>query len=257
MKRLPVLAVLWMLGVSLWAGSVIAQDRLEIVQRAIEHHGGGVYDRSNSDLTMCSGSGCYRISVSMVDGIYSYRVAGPISSGHREVATSNDAVAHWHDGVAQEVVPANEQKLRDWAMARIYFVYLPFRLDDPAVIHRDLGLESWEGRLLQRVKVTFLADSSTDDQDEFIYWFDPATARLEQFAYSFEGEPGGIRFRRLFNYRRAGGLLFFDQLNLGLNGEGLSVDQITPAFVKENLREISTVTLEDIQVVPLEREGDG
>ena len=251
MKRPTVVVGLWVLSASLWAGSLFAQGGLEIVSRAIEHHGGEIYERSQSEMTMCSGSGCYRISVRMDDGTYAYRVGGPISTGHREVEASNDTVAHWHDGVPQQVAPADEQRLRDWAMARIYFVYLPFRLNDPGVIQHDLGLESWDGRELHRVKVTFPVGSSTDAQDEFIYWFDPSSARLEQFAYSFEGEPDGIRFRRLFNHRRIGGVLFFDQENLGLEGDHLSVDQITPAFVKDSMREISTVTLADVRVVPL------
>lgn len=255
MKR-PTAVALWVLSASLLAGSVLAQGGLEIVDRAIEHHGGEIYHRSESEMTMCSGSGCYRISVRMDDGMYVYRVAGPISTGHREVEASNDALAHWHEGAPQQVAPADEQRLRDWAMARIYFVYLPFRLNDPGVIQRDLGLEIWDGRRLQRVKVTFPVGSSTDAQDEFMYWFDPSSARLEQFAYSFEGEPGGIRFRRLFNHRRIGGLLFFDQENLGLGGEHLSVDRITPAFVKESMRDISTVTLEDVRVMPLAAGAD-
>ena len=55
--------------------------------------------------------------------------------------------------------------------------------------------------------MTFAAGSSTDAEDEYLYWFDPETARLEQFAYSFQGRPGGLRFRRLDNYRRVGGIL--------------------------------------------------
>jgi hypothetical protein len=229
-------------------GPAAAQESLEIVTRAIEHHGGETYNASDSELTLCSGSGCYRISVVMNDGMYRYRVSGPVSAGHREVETSNDAVSHWHDGVVQQVTALDEQRLRDWAMARVYFVFLPYRLNDPSVIQRDLGLETWEGRRLHKVKVTFPPGSSTDAQDEFIYWFDPTTARLEQFAYSFEGDPDGIRFRRLSNHRRIGGILFFDQENLGVEGDEYSVDQITPTFVEQSMREISIVTLEDVRV---------
>ena len=119
------------------------------------------------------------------------------------------------------------------------------------MLQEDLGVEEWEGRRLHKVKVTFVAGSSTDADDEFLYWFDPASARLEQFAYSFAGRPGGLRFRRLDNYRRVGGILFFDQANLGVEGAGLRVDQIDPAFVRERMREISRVELRDITVRPL------
>jgi hypothetical protein len=224
------------------------EEALEIVQRSIEHHGGEIYLHSESQLRLCSGSGCYEITVRMNDGLYRYRVAGPVSAGHRDVETSNDELTYWHEGELAEVGPANEQNLRDWAMARVYFVYLPFRLNDPSVIQTDLGLENWEGRLLHKVKVTFSPGSSTDAQDEFIYWFNPESARLEQFAYSFDADPDGIRFRSLFNYRRIGGVLFFDQHNHGAEGDHLSVDQITPEFVETSMRHISTVTLEEVRV---------
>jgi len=124
-------------------------------------------------------------------------------------------------------------------------------LGDPGVAQRDLGLESWGGRQLHRVKITFRAGSSTDAQDEFVYWFDPDNGRMEQFAYSFEGDPGGLRFRRLFNYRRVGGMLFFDQENLGIDADGLDIDQVTPEFVDRRMRLISTVTVDDLRVEAL------
>ena len=67
------------------------------------------------------------------------------------------------------------------------------------------------------------------------------------------GHGGGLTARRkAFNYRRVGGILFFDQENLGVDIEGLSVDQIDERFVSERLRQISTVTLQNLQVWPLE-----
>ena len=59
-----------------------------------------------------------------------------------------------------------------------------------------------------------------------------------------------MRFRRAFNYRRVGGILFFDQENWGIDGPGLGVDQIDPEFVR-SLPHVSTVELEDIRVEPL------
>ncbi len=99
--------------------------------------------------------------------------------------------------------------------------------------------------------MTFVQGSSTDADDEYLYWFDPETGRLEQFAYSFAGRPGGLRFRRLENYRRVGGILFCDQLNLGIEGPDLEVDQIAPEFVRDRMREVSRVELRKIEVQPL------
>jgi hypothetical protein len=187
-------------------------------------------------------------------GIYRHEVSGPYRGGARAVRASNDSVSVSHDGQPVAVADAAQQKMRDWATARIYFAFLPFRLNDPGVLHEDLGIEEWQGRLLHKVKVSFVAGSSTDAEDEYLYWFDPETARMEQFAYSFTGKPGGLRFRRLSNYRRVGGMLFFDQSNLGVEAPGLRVDEITPAFVDERMREVSEVTLREITVRSLAAE---
>lgn len=222
--------------------------RVEIVDRAIEFHGGELYRHSDSSLQLCSRSGCYQISVRMDGGLFDYRVSGPYRERTRAVHWTNDSLSLRHDGEPMAVLSEAEQGVRDWAMARIYFAYLPFRLNDPSAIRRDLGLESWDGRELHKVKVGFLPGSSTDADDEYLYWFDPESGRLEQFAYSFSGNPGGLRFRRLGNYRRVGGILFSDQENLGVEGEGLTVDQITPAFVRERMRPVSEVTVSEITV---------
>lgn len=232
------------------------QDRLAIVDRAIEYHGGDLYQASQTRLTIRSRSGSFEI-VSRMDGdVFEHQVSGTTAQGqtHRARAT-NDTVERWLNGDAVELDAEAAQRARDFVNARIYFPFLPFRLNDPGVYKQDLGLETWGERSLHKVKVTFEPGSSTDASDEYLYWFDPETARLEQFAYSFANNPrsGGLRLRRAFNHRWVGGLLFFDAENWGLNGAGdLKVDAITPAYVRESFDKISTVVLEDIHVEALE-----
>jgi hypothetical protein len=233
----------WGLAESTQAGS----KRLEIVDRAIEYHGGDRFRESRTQLELCSKPGCYQVSAAIQGGLYELRVRGPYRRGVREVLMTNDAIRQWQDELEMEVVPERQAALRDWAMSRVYFCFLPFRLNDDSVIKEDLGLEGWSGRNLHKVKVTFVPGTSTDSDDQFIYWFDPSSGRLEQFAYSFEGNPGGLRFRQLSNFRRVGGLLFFDQENWGTPGDELTVDEISPSFVA-TMEKISSVELRNIQV---------
>lgn len=235
------------LGGPAWAAEAPV-ERLEIVDRAIEFHGGERYRRTMTELEICSRSGCYEIEARITGDEYAFDVSGEIQGQRRRVQATNDHVRVWGtDGEPREATRAEEQRLRDWAMERIYFPFLPYRLNDPSVFKTDLGLERWDGRELRRVKVTFAPGSSSDATDEYLYWFDPETGRVEQFAYSYEGTPGGLRFRRGFNYRRVGGILFFDQQNLGIEGDGLRVDQIDPDFVA-TMREVSTVELRELLV---------
>jgi hypothetical protein len=228
-----------------------AVDRLDIVDQSIAFHGGAKYARSSTELKMCSKSGCYELRSRILGGLFDLEVQGPAGQHQRRARITNNEVELWVDGKAVGVSKTDELRIRSWVMARIYFVFLPFRLNDPSTVKQDLGSETWHGRTLRKVKISFVAGSSPGADDEFLYWFDPQSGRLEQFAYSFSGNPGGLRFRRGFNYRRVGDILFFDQENRGIEGRGLTVDQISPEAVAE-WPLISTVVLEEIQVQDLE-----
>ena len=223
--------------------------RLPIVDRAIAHHGGSLFAASRVTYDVCSKSGCSSVSVEMNGGSFEYDVTAAVGATERRVRSRNSSVELWESG---EVVPVptseRGQQLRDWAMQRVYFNFLPFRLNDPSVFKEDLGTEVWQGRPLRKVKVTFEPDSSTDASDEYLYWFDPETARLEQFAYSYDVNGGGLRFRKLFNYRRVNEMLFYDQQNWGTEGSDLSVGLVTEEYVEAEMRHITTVELRELRV---------
>ncbi len=222
-----------------------------IIAKSIAFHGGEAYEHSRTELDMCSKSGCFHVEASQQGEQYSYQVTGLQRDTHLKVRVTNHSVDRWFDGHLSPPAAEDEQRFRDWVMARVYFCFLPYRLMDPSVRYQDLGLVDWQGKQLHLVAVSFAPGSSTDASDHYRYWFDPETGRLELFAYSYEGEPGGLRFRRLLDHRRVGGLLFFDQENLGIEGEDLDIADIDATFVAEKMRSISKVTLRNIRVTPL------
>lgn len=251
MKNLHALsALLTLLATSPALAETAKLQRLDIVDRAIAHHGGELYSNSEIELQMCSKSGCSDLRTRVEGGLFDLEAAADMRGDRRRVRITNDSV-EWDEAGARQTFDADRaQGLRDWVMARVYFTFLPFRLNDESVYKQDLGLESWDGRELHKVKVTFTPGSSTHAQDEYLYWFDPESARLEQFAYSYATDGGGLRFRRLVRHRRIGGILFFGQENFGTEGPDLSVDLVTPAYAA-GLRHVSTIELRDIKVRPL------
>ena len=255
MRRIPTaLPTVALLSTLLWmtsgASSASAEkvERLEIVDRAIAHHGGRVFTDSEMRFELCSKSGCSAIRTRVEGGLFDHEVSGSVSAGERWVRITNDTVEWRENGESQPVDAEREQGLRDWVMARIYFALLPFRLNDPGVYKEDLGLEEWGGQRLHKVKVTFTPGSSTHAQDEYLYWFDPESGHLELFAYSYATSGGGLRFRRTFDHRTIGGVRFFDQENHGVEGADLSVDLVTPEYVESAMRHVSTIRLDKIQV---------
>ena len=148
-----------------------------------------------------------------------------------------------------EMDDAARARAESYVNQRMYFLFLPYKLNDPGTFKEDQGLEEWNGRQLHRVRVTFAAGSSDGADSAYVYWFDPETARLEQFAYDYS-DGTGLRFRTLRNYRRVGGLLFYDADNYGLNTRdgGLTVDDVTPAYAAAELPLVSRIEHRDVDV---------
>lgn len=229
------------------------QLRLPIVDKAIEFHGGPLFQRSHTTLTIASLSGSFDISARMDSGRFEYVVSGKTRSGERRVRWTNDSLERWDDGKPVPLeTDEDRQRAEDFVNARVYFAFLPYRLNDGNTYKEDLGIEEYDGRKLHKVKVTFRPGTSTDADDEYMYWFDPDTGRMEQFAYSFVVGDGGLRLRKVTKFEEVGGILFaVEQENYAIDGQGFKVEQITPEYVAKNMKLLSTVTLKDIKVTPI------
>ncbi|HVS12932.1 MAG TPA: DUF6503 family protein [Thermoanaerobaculia bacterium] len=222
------------------------QERLEIVDRAIRHHGFDHLPELEVSLTVSSRSGSFDV-VARPGDLFDYTVISELAGKRRVHRHANDLLRVTVDGEEQPLATEDDRRrARDFVSQRIYFLFLPHRLNDPSVYKQDLGLERWGQRDLHRVKVTFEPGTSTSADSEFLFWFDPETAELVQFAYSFDD---GIRFRRAVDLRRVGGLLVYDQTNDGVDDPDADIDDLDFESVRD-LRRISEVELRDVVVRP-------
>lgn len=234
-------------------GAAEKVERLEILDRSIAFHGAEAWLHSAVAFTISSLSGDFRVEARRDGDRFDERVSreqdGRLSAyRHRNDASGTQTVEQWHGGEAVELDDEARQRVRDYVSQRVYFVFLPFRFNDPNTYKQDLGIEHWSGRKLHKVKLTFEPGTSSSADSEFMLWFDPESAQLEQFAYSHSG---GLRFRPLLNYRRIGGILFFDQENYAMDRQE-SVDLLTASFVEEEMELLSVVRLDEIEVRAIE-----
>ena len=223
-------------------------DLLPIVAKSIEFHGGDVFEHSAVSLTITSLSGSFDIVSRRQGPGFDYTVTRKVGQFERRVRYTNDTLEQWDNG---EPVQLDEQaagQARAYVDARVFFPFLPFALKGGDIYFEDQGLEAWDGRELQRVKVTFTPGTSNDADDSYLFWFDPDTGQLEQFGYDFDG---GIRFRKAISFTRVGGLLFSTQENYAVDGGRIPVDTLNPEYVAEEMELLSTVVLSNIDVTPL------
>ena len=223
----------------------------EIVAKAIDFHGGDLYEHSRMVMTITSLSGSFQIEAMREGGDFEYVVTGMVGREdpvERRVSLTNDAVQEWRDGVESELDAEGERRARAFADARVFFPLLPYTLKGGDIHFEDRGLETWDDRELRRVRVSFTAGTSNDADDAYTFWFDPDTGRVEQFGYDFDG---GLRFRKATAFNRVGGVLFSDQENYAVDGGKVPVDTLSPEYVAEEMELLSTVVISDISVEPL------
>ena len=229
---------------------MVEPDLPDIVAQSIEFHGGDLYEGSSITMTITSLSGSFRIEAMRDGGEYEHVVINPAGDGRpeRRVRLTNAGVSEWRGGEELPLDAENERRARAFVDARVFFPLLPYTLKGGDVHFEDRGLETWDGRELRRVKVTFTPGSSNDADDAYTFWFDPDTGRVEQFGYDFDN---GLRFRKATSFQRVGGVLFSDQENYAVDGGKVPVDTLTPEYVASSMRLLSTVVISDVTVEPL------
>ncbi len=162
---------------------------------------------------------------------------------------SNTGFNRWTDG---DSTILEEKKARAYANSVnsvIYFAFLPFSLNDPAVNAKYLGKVDINGKSYNKIKVTFKEEGGGDDfEDTFIYWFETETYSMDYLAYEYHTDGGGMRFREAFNPRKINGVLIQDYKNYKPKGS-IALDNIDEAFESNELELLSEIVLENVQVV--------
>ncbi len=132
-----------------------------------------------------------------------------------------------------------------------YFAYLPYGLNDPAVIKEYLDEVVIKDKKYHKIKVTFKQENGGDDFDDvYIYWFNTKTNKPDYLAYEFHVNDGGLRFREAFNERTVNGIRFVDYINFKPIKDDESIYGIDSMFQKGELKILSKIELKNITVNP-------
>lgn len=131
-----------------------------------------------------------------------------------------------------------------------YFSVLPYGLDGKAVHKNYLGTQNIEGKKYHKIKVTFSEDGGGEDfEDEFIYWIDPTSYKVDYLAYSYAEVDGqGFRFREAYNQRMVNGLHFADYNNYKPATSTIKLEELDELFTSGKLELLSKVELNNVKV---------
>ncbi len=131
-----------------------------------------------------------------------------------------------------------------------YFSVLPFGLNDAAVTKELLKEVSIENKNYHTIKITFKAEGGGEDfEDEFLYWINAETFKVDYLAYSYKEEGRkGFRFRQAYNERIIKGIRFVDYNNYKAKNEINKLSELPEMFENGELELLSKIQLKNVEV---------
>lgn len=128
----------------------------------------------------------------------------------------------------------------------IYFATLPAKLTDPAVNLEYAGPHIIKGQRYEALQVSFDEEGGgTDHDDNFRYWINEETGRIDYLAYDYTVNGGGVRFRSAYNPRVVNGILFQDYVNYKAP-LGTDLSELPMLYASGKLEELSRIETEDV-----------
>ena len=221
-------------------------DAQIVVDKAIEVSGKDKF--KNSEISFRFRDKTY-ISYGHCDHFVYERISSKSDSIIKDFFEPGMGLKHYAQDSLIQIADTTAQKYIESMNSVFYFVQLPYRLNDEAVNKIYLGLDTINSKAYHNIAVSFdQKGGGTDYEDEYLYWFDENTFKLDYLAYSFKVNGGGMRFREAYNERYADSMRFVDYKNYKPKSDSLKFKNISKAFIEGQLDLLSKIENENITV---------
>jgi hypothetical protein len=218
----------------------------EITSIVIEEHGGQKY--KYSDIKFDFRGKQFNVYRNGSEFRYQRTFTDTTGENVHELIT-NKGKQKFIDGLEIELDEKAENRIDGAINSVVYFTLLPFPLADKAAVKRLIGEDSIEGKDYHLLEVTFKEQGGGKDfEDRYVYWINKRTNQIDYFAYYFQVNGGGSRFRKMVNPRRIGGILFFDQINYTAEIIDTNIEEYSSLLKAGSLKKVSNVIIENIEV---------
>ena len=214
----------------------------QLLDRTVEAHGGDRYNMANygfvfrgKDYTFANDGTSYRYSVTTEkDGA---KIVDVLDNGK---------LTRTVGGKETELSAKDQARYGEALNSVIYFATLPHKLQDPAVQLTLLEPTTIQGKPYHTLMVQFAKEGGGKDHDDnFRYWVNQQTNRIDYLAYDYKTNKGGVRFRSAYNPRVVDGILFQDYVNYKAP-LGTNLDSLPAMFDRGELAELSRIETEEV-----------
>ncbi|WP_298507582.1 DUF6503 family protein [uncultured Kordia sp.] len=219
-----------------------ADKATNVLQESIKAHGGELYDQAHYQFVFRDKEYTFKNNGT----VYTYIVKSA-KDGNTTLDILNNGT--FSRQVNNKPVTLSEKKKNSAIGALnsvIYFATLPHKLNDAAVNKKFVEETMIKGQKYDVLKVTFNEEGGGEDHDdEYHYWINQNTKKIDYLAYNYQVNGGGVRFRSAYNTRVVDGITFQDYINYKAE-VGTPLKDLPALYEKGSLKELSRIETEKV-----------
>lgn len=160
---------------------------------------------------------------------------------------TNETVTRIQDGNKIELSTKKAGAIAYSLNSVIYFATLPHKLLDPAVNSQYQGETTILDHVYHVVEVHFDQEGGGKDyEDSYYYWINKKTNLIDYLAYNYKVNGGGARFRKAYNTRTVGGIIFQDYTNYKADYDTPLAD-LPKLYEQDKLKVLSEIKTEKVK----------
>lgn len=180
--------------------------------------------------------------------------------GYKFSREKNDTLDVLHNSDFKRSVSGNDIKLADSTAFKLsesinsvfYFMQLPMRLNDGAVIKKLKESQTFGDQSYHVVEVKFKKEGGgVDHEDVYMYWFNKDNFAMDYFAYSFNVNNEGVRFRATKKTQKIDGVRFVDYDNYKPESTDVDLETLLKDYHDGKLIKLSEIINKNMSVQKL------
>ncbi len=224
--------------------TLFSQDKAQvIIKKSIKAHGGKAYNNFAVSLDFRQ----FHLVLTQNKTLFQYeRTMTDSTQTVWHDVLNNDGFYRERNGIKVDLSEKDAKRYREGINSQAYFLLLPNKLNDKAVILNYLGEATVEGQKQYKIKVSFQKEGGGNDyEDVFCYWINQKTYLIDYIAYS----EGGPRFRKATMRQKADGIVFQDYDNYEIKDKTIPTSDYDRVFTEGGARLLSKIEHRNIKAV--------
>ncbi len=224
--------------------TLFAQDKAhKIIAKSIKAHGGKAYDNFAVSLDFRQ----YHLVLKQNKTLFQYeRTMTDSTNTVQHDVLNNDGFYREINGQKLDLSKEDAQRFSGGVNSQAYFLFLPYKLSDKAVILNYLGEATVDGQKQYKIQVSFQKEGGGKDyEDVFCYWINQKTYLIDYIAYS----EGGPRFRKATLRQTVAGIVFQDYDNYEIKDKKASTSEYDRIYTEGGAKLLSKIEHTHFKVV--------